>query len=236
MKGMILLTTKFVAENALRQTLTKVNEIISDSFRDCSKHLTNFVSVNGNNCALTFETGFATNINLNVPFRCVDSSNTTKYLLLTGKNGDQLTFAGDSISASNTADIKAIAYGDPLRIIQFDLHVSGKFAEVVNSTGLLQTLENLTFYYKLGNARLVEIQIMSGIADSGTAQPEINILKNGTAIFSNPFTVTNTPTIIYPSGGTITFSRNDIIDVSLVSTGENGDAGYLTIAFTLVVE
>jgi hypothetical protein len=236
MKGMIILTTKFIAENALRQTLTKVNEIISDHFRDCSKHLTNFISASGNSCTLSFGAEFASSIKLNTPFRCIDSSDTAKYILLTGITNDQLTFTGDSINASNKADIKSIAYGDPLRIIQFDLHVSGKFAETVNTTGLLRTLENLTFYYKLGTARLIEVQVMAGIADSGSVQPEINILKNGLAIFSNPFTVTNTPTIIYPSGGTVTLNRNDIIDVSLVSTGENGDAGYLTIAFTLIIE
>jgi len=169
-------------------------------------------------------------------------SGTTYYAVVTAMSGNSsITIAGAPFSTS--ASLTDLYVGTPGQVKNVTYWVSDLFGDaiydILSTVGRYERWEGSAAY-------LVAFAATSGEADTGAAQPKINVEVGGNAVSTNDtnkgLQISGTPgTWIANSAVEIhttnyAVSRGEAIEILCTEAGTNGDAADLSITLTFVYE
>lgn len=164
----------------------------------------------------------------------------TYYAAVTAKNATTLTIAGASFGVTTISDLHV---GDPRQLEVKTITVESLFGDAV-----YDMLSTLGRYERWDGppAYLVAFTAAGGEADTGAAQPKVNVKIDSALVSSDDgakgLQVSATPgtwtanTAVEITTGNYAITKGKSIEVSCTEAGTNGDAADLTINLLFVYE
>ncbi len=170
-------------------------------------------------------------------------SGTTYYAIVSDIAANTLlTISGAPLIAATA--ITALYVGDPSQVTQMELLVETAYGNTAQDIFSAVTYQRVR--WEKGPAYLVSFAATHGVADTGAAQPKINVKVAGNAVSTEDtdkgITLSGTPGTwtansaveIDPSYYDI--DRGDAIDIRCTEAGTNGDADILSVQLVFVYE
>jgi len=157
--------------------------------------------------------------------------------IITAITSTLITIAGAPLSGTITA---LYFTNNPNATVQVDFMIPGKFADSAN-TNLLASDAFTKFAWMLSEARLVQFRATVFTADTGAANPIVNVSVGGNNVCtsnSNAGLTVGTSwvsTTVDISTANYVVSRGAAFEIVTDASGTNDDATYLTISMVLVV-
>ena len=164
---------------------------------------------------------------------------TTYYGIVSAIAADLLTVAGATLNVG--ADVTALYWCPPERVIQVDFFVSGKFADAAN-TALLNSDVNTAFEWNLGKAYCVLIRHKVKTDDSGANQPRVTISIAGAVVGTDNSNAgqavaeTWSSTVVGINVSNYDINPDEAIEIVTDANGSNDDAENLTVSAIFVLE
>ena len=151
-----------------------------------------------------------------------------------------ITIAGAPLSA----DVTALYVGLPSMVVQREFFIDTAFGDAVQD--ILADVVYRRVRWDLGKAYLVAFSATLGVADTGAAQPKINVkaganlvstadTNKGLQVSATPGTWTDSSAVAI-STTNYAVDRNEAIDIRCTEAGTNGDADCLSVNILFVFE
>ena len=135
-----------------------------------------------------------------------------------------------------------LEYGVPEQVVVVNFFVSGNYGDGV--ADLLAADMNTYFRWQQSKAYLVAFSCTEKTVDTGT-EPKVNVKVNGTAVSTNDTNLgvqlTTAGTWVDNSAVAINttyydINPNEAVEITCTAAGGTGDAAYLTVQTTFVLE
>lgn len=199
--------------------------------------VTGFTATPASTSTLTFGTNKTAVLKVGLPVRYTIAS-TIYYGKITASASNLLTIAG----APMGGDVTKLEYGVPEQVVVVNFFVSGNYGDGV--ADLLATDMNTYFRWQQSKAYLVAFSCTEKIVDTGT-EPKVNVKVNSSAVSTNDTSlgvqlttagawVDNSAVAINTTYYDI--NPNDPVEIACTAAGGTGDAAYLTVQATFVLE
>jgi hypothetical protein len=75
-----------------------------------------------------------------------------------------------------------------------------------------------------------KVHVLSGVSDSGAEQPTVNVTVNGVSVTADPLEVRSDQWTGAEAVEGTELNYGDIIEVSVITAGSNGDSDFLTVS------
>ena len=199
--------------------------------------ITGFTATPASTSTLTFTTDRTTVLKAGIPVRYTISS-VIYYGKITACTSNLLTIAG----AQMGGDVTKLEYGVPEQVVVVNFFVSGNYGDGV--ADLLAADMNTYFRWQQSKAYLVAFSCTEKTVDTGT-EPKVNVKVNGTAVSTNDTNLgvqlTTAGTWVDNSAVAINttyydINPNEAVEITCTAAGGTGDAAYLTVQTTFVLE
>ncbi len=172
----------------------------------------------------------------------------TYYGIVTAINANALlTIAGATLATGGgTNDLTALYAGKPERVINLEYFVTTAYGNAVQDIFSAVTYERHKWQH--ADAYLVTFGATNGVADTGAAQPKVNVKiagnlistddsSKGISLSATPGTWTDNGAVaIKITSQEYNIERGDAIDIRCTEAGTNGDADCLSVSLVFVLE
>ena len=170
----------------------------------------------------------------------------TYYGIVTAINANALlTIAGATLATGGGAnDLTALYAGTPERVVNVEYFVGTAYGGAVQDIFSAVTYERHKWQH--ADAYLVAFGATNGVADTGVAQPKVNVKVAGNLVSTSDsnkgISVSATPgtwtdnTAVDISTTNYDIARGDAIDIRCTEAGTNGDADCLSVSLVFVLE
>jgi len=175
------------------------------------------------------------------PIRFTQSA-TNYYAIVTALSANaSITIAGAPLDTG--AQVTELRVGPPETVEQVEFKVSGAWAASVQD--VLAAVAKTYFKWQRQDAYLVAISAVHATADTGAAQPKLNVKVAGDLVStedSNAGLQLSTAgtwvdgSAVAISASNYKISRGDAVEIRCTSTGSNADAEDLTVSLVFVFE
>jgi hypothetical protein len=166
---------------------------------------------------------------------------TTYYGIITAVSANaSMTIAGAPLDVAH--DISALAIGTPAQVVTMDLKVAGTYAD--NVEDILAAEGNQYIRWRKSAAYLVALSATHKTADTGAAQPKLNVKVAGNLVSTQDSSagLQLSTAGAWVDGSAVTISTanydvawNDAIELRVTAPGTNGDALDLSACLVFVL-
>ncbi len=182
-----------------------------------------------------------TELSVGKPVRYAYNGTTYYGIVSSIASNASITISGAPLDVGH--DITALAVGAPSQLVVMDLTVAGVYAD--NTEDILAGTANSYIRWKKSTARLVGFSATHKTADTGAAQPKLNVKVDGSLVStqdSNAGLQLSTAgawvdgSVVAISIPNYSVSWNSSLDLRITAAGTNGNAANLSVALIFVLE